>query len=134
MNYKTKIVGHQQQYQKWKGLYTKPSSHSTPILYSYLTEQCCRVRPSDRKYGVAGKELQRTIILKINIVFFLENLSCGWESGNYTFFFFFLWGGDFNGLALYLLLQGLMCIMLYWVVTRVLPVYFSGPNKLNILY
>jgi len=38
-------------------------------------------------------------------------------------------GGDFNGLALYLLLQGLVCIMLYWVVTRVLPVYFSGPNR-----
>jgi len=34
MNYKTKTVRHQQQYQKWKGLYTKPSSHSTPILYS----------------------------------------------------------------------------------------------------
>jgi len=72
------------------------------------------------------KNCQRTIILQINIqCFFIE---------------FILWvgnqeitpfggGGDFNGLALYLLLQGLVCIMLYWVVTRVLPVYFSGPNR-----
>ena len=97
MNYKTKTVRHQQQYQKWKGLYTKPSSHSTsshPLLqlqwrvvelhheycqsvslpeawdtiHIYLAEQCCRVRPSDRKYGfsmlVAGKELPENHHLK----------------------------------------------------------------------